>query len=84
MPITVTQANQELVVTLRKYYQDNATLDLGWHSLKDLASDERVFQLCHPSIPSTFAPSVIMPIFLTISFGCAVRVMRADRQQGFQ
>jgi hypothetical protein len=30
MPITVTQANQELVVTLRKYYQDNATLDLGW------------------------------------------------------
>jgi predicted ATPase/class 3 adenylate cyclase/DNA-binding CsgD family transcriptional regulator len=36
---------------------DAASLaDLGLHRLKDLLRPERVFQLCHPDLPSTFGP----------------------------
>ncbi len=31
-------------------------LDLGVHRLRDLAEPERVFQLCHPALPSDFPP----------------------------
>jgi class 3 adenylate cyclase len=32
------------------------TRSLGLHFLKDLSQPEHVFQLCHPSLPSEFAP----------------------------
>jgi class 3 adenylate cyclase len=52
--ILVSQATADLV---RDWPPDGATLeDLGEHTLKDVRRPERVFQLCHLSVPSEFPP----------------------------
>lgn len=42
---------------------DLALRDLGWHRLKDLREPERVFQICHPSLPSEFPPLLSLDLF---------------------
>jgi predicted ATPase/class 3 adenylate cyclase len=48
--IVVSRTTQELVGA------DLQFADLGEHRLRDLAEPERVFQLCHPSLPAVFPP----------------------------
>jgi len=52
--VLLSTATQELV---RDSLPIGATLHpLGEHRLKDLGRPESIFQLCHPSLPSEFAP----------------------------
>jgi predicted ATPase/class 3 adenylate cyclase len=50
----LTAAVQELVHD--RLPPDGSLADLGEHYLRDLERPERVFQLCHPSLPSEFPP----------------------------
>jgi class 3 adenylate cyclase len=45
--VLVSQASEHLITDLE-------LRDLGEHRLRDLSKPERVFQLCHPSLPASF------------------------------